>query len=77
MTAMLSFAHDFEAGGIYYNITSSSAPYMVEVTYKGTYSTQYSNEYSDAVSIPSSVIIMASPTKLRASAVLLSIVAPA
>ena len=53
---MLSFAHDFEAGGIYYNITSSSAPYMVEVTYKGTYSTQYSNEYSGAVSIPSSVI---------------------
>ena len=56
MTAMLSFAHDFEAGGIYYNITSSSAPYMVEVTYKGTYSTQFSNEYSGAVSIPSSVI---------------------
>ena len=56
MAAMLSFAHDFETGGIYYNITSSSAPYMVEVTYKGTYSTQYSNEYSGAVSIPSSVI---------------------
>ena len=56
MMAMLSFAHDFESGGIYYRITSSSAPYMVEVTYQGTNSTQYSNEYSGAVSIPSSVV---------------------
>ncbi len=56
MMAMLSFAHDFEAGGIYYNITSSSAPYMVEVTYQGTDSSQYGNEYSGAVSIPSSVV---------------------
>ena len=48
MTAMLSFAYDFEAGGIYYNITSSSAPYTVMVTSGGT-------RYTGTVTIPSSV----------------------
>ncbi len=52
---MLSFAHDFEVDGIYYNITSSSEPYTVEVTYKGTSYFQYYNEYKGAVTIPSSV----------------------
>ena len=44
---MLSFAHDFEVGGIYYSITSSTAPYTVEVTYV--------NYNYDTVTIPSSV----------------------
>ena len=55
MTAMLSFAHDFEADGIYYKITSSSAPYTVAVTYRGTYYYSYSNEYTEAVTIPATV----------------------
>ncbi|MBR2249466.1 MAG: hypothetical protein IJ844_02985 [Prevotella sp.] len=55
MMAMLSFAHDFEVGGIYYWITSSSAPYTVAVTYKGTSNSQYNNEYSAEVTIPESV----------------------
>lgn len=55
MTAMLSFAHDFESGGIYYWITSSSAPYTVAVTYRGTSYSQYSNEYTGEVTIPESV----------------------
>ncbi|MBQ3741205.1 MAG: leucine-rich repeat domain-containing protein [Prevotella sp.] len=55
MTAMLSFAHDFEVGGIYYWITSSSAPYTVAVTYQGTSYNQYSNEYTGAVTIPATV----------------------
>ena len=54
MTAMLSFAYDFEAGGIYYKITSSS-DLTVAVTHKGTPSRQYSNEYTGDVTIPESV----------------------
>ena len=46
--ALLSFAHSFEVGGIYYNITSSTAPYTVAVTY-------CNYNYTDAVAIPSSV----------------------
>ena len=55
MAAMLSFAHDFEAGGIYYNITSSTAPYTVAVTYQGTSYSEYSNEYTGSVTIPDKV----------------------
>lgn len=55
MIAMLSFAHDFYVDGIYYNITSSSEPYTVEVTYKGTYAYTYDNEYTGSVTIPESV----------------------
>ena len=55
MAAMLSFAHDFESGGIYYWITSSSAPYTVAVTYKGTYYNDYSNVYTGSVTIPEKV----------------------
>ena len=54
MTVMLSFAHDFEKGGIYYKITSLS-DLTVAVTYLGEYSVSYSNEYTGAVTIPSSV----------------------
>ncbi len=59
MTAMLSFAHDFEVVNadrktIYYNITSST-DLTVEVTYKGTNYIQYSNEYTGDVTIPESV----------------------
>ncbi len=61
MMALLSFAHDFEVKNadektIYYNITSSSAPYTVAVTYQGTSYSQYSNEYTGHVSIPATVI---------------------
>ena len=44
------FAYDFQVGGIYYNITSNTAPYTVEVTYASG-----ANVYSGPVSIPSSV----------------------
>ena len=36
------WAYDFQSGDLYYNITSTSAPYTVEVTYKGLRS-NYSN----------------------------------
>ena len=60
MMALLSFAHDFEVKNadektIYYNITSSTAPYTVAVTYQGTSYSQYQNEYEDVVNIPESV----------------------
>ena len=48
-------AHDFEVGGIYYNITSTT-DFTVGVTYRGNYSSQYSNEYTGSVVIPESVI---------------------
>ena len=53
--AMLSFAHDFYVDGIYYNITSSSEPYTVAVTYKGTYYDEFSGEYTGDVIIPESI----------------------
>ena len=61
MMAMLSFAHDFEVDNadgktIYYDITSSSAPYTVAVTYRGTYDSEYYNEYTGDVTIPATVI---------------------
>jgi len=46
--------HDFEAGGIYYNITSSAEPYTVAVTYQGTFNDP-SNEYLGEASIPETV----------------------
>ena len=60
MTAMLSFAHDFEvkdADGktIYYEITSLSAPYTVAVTYQGTAYNEYMDEYTGSVTIPEKV----------------------
>ena len=47
-------AHDFEMGGIYYNILSEEDK-TVEVTYKGTSYNEYSNEYTGGVVIPQSV----------------------
>jgi len=55
MTAMLSFALDFEVDGIYYDIISSTAPYTVAVTYQGTSYSEYSNEYTGSVTIPEKV----------------------
>ena len=53
-------AEDFSAVNngdtIYYNITSSTSPLTVEVTYRGSSYSSYSNEYSGAVSIPDSVL---------------------
>lgn len=48
-------AYDFESGGIYYNITSTTNK-TVEVTYgKGTPPYEYMNTYSGSISIPSTV----------------------
>jgi len=55
MIAVLSFAYDFKAGGIYYNITSSTAPYTVAVTYQGISYSEYKNEYTGYVTIPEKV----------------------
>ena len=54
LCSVTASAHDFEVGGIYYNVTSAT-PLKVEVTYKGVWSSTYSNEYSENVVIPSSV----------------------
>ena len=53
LTAILSCAHDFEVDGICYNITSSSEPYTVAVTYKRTEPNEI--EYTGVVTIPESV----------------------
>lgn len=47
-------AHDFEVGGIYYNITNSTTK-KVAVTYSGSYSSSVANEYTGNVVIPESV----------------------
>ena len=47
-------AHDFEVGGIYYNITSS-ADMTVEVTFRGDSYSSYSREYTGSITIPESV----------------------
>ena len=49
-----AIAHDFEVGGVFYNVTSGTNS-EVEVTFKGSTSISYSNEYSGDVVIPSSV----------------------
>ncbi|MBR2935519.1 MAG: leucine-rich repeat domain-containing protein [Paludibacteraceae bacterium] len=51
MATTALWAYDFQSGDLYYNITSSSAPYTVEVTYKSMRS-NYSNT---SLTIPSSV----------------------
>ena len=55
MCATVTFAHDFEVGGIYYNILSETDK-TIEVTFKGSSYSEYSNEYSDNVVVPTSVI---------------------
>ena len=57
-------AHDFEVGGIFYNITSSS-DLTVEVTYKGNYPNSY-NEYSGDVFIPATVTYSSKTYKVTA-----------
>ena len=47
-------AHNFEVGGIYYNILSKTDK-TVEVTCKGSSYSHYSNEYSGSVVIPETV----------------------
>ena len=54
MASLTASAHDFEVGGIYYKITSST-DMTVEVTYQGSSYSEYGDEYSGAVSIPESV----------------------
>ena len=55
MVATVAMAHDFEVGGIYYNILSEKEK-TVEVTYRGGSYSSYDNEYTGSVDIPSSVI---------------------
>ena len=54
LCSTVASAHNFEVGGIYYNIISSS-DLTVEVTYKGNHSSAYDDEYSGAVVIPQTV----------------------
>ena len=55
LCSITTIAHDFEADGIYYNITSSE-DLTVEVTYRGDDSyNSYSNEYTGEVSIPENI----------------------
>ena len=54
LCSITASAHDFEVGGIYYNITSDD-DLTVAVTYRGNSSSPYSNEYSGAVTIPSTI----------------------
>ena len=49
-----SQAHDFEANGIYYQITNQETK-EVEITFQGAYYDEYTNRYSGVVNIPSSV----------------------
>ncbi|MBR4845666.1 MAG: leucine-rich repeat domain-containing protein, partial [Bacteroidaceae bacterium] len=51
---MLASAHDFELGGIYYNVLSS-ANLTVEVTYKGDYVSYNDDRYKGTVVIPETV----------------------
>ena len=65
MTALLSFAHDFEVKNvdgktIYYNITSSS-DLTVAVTYQGTFYSEYIDEYTGSVTIPEKVTYNGKP----------------
>ena len=66
LCATVATAHDFEVGGIYYNILSEEGK-TVEVTFDG----DYSNEYTGSVVIPESVTyegITYSVTSIGASA---------
>ena len=54
MVATVAMAHDFEVGGIYYDILSEEEK-TVKVTYRGYSYSNYSNEYTGSVDIPSMV----------------------
>ena len=55
MAASMASAHDFEVDGIYYQITSSTKPYTVAVSYKGSSWRSYLDEYTGSVTIPETV----------------------
>ncbi|MBO7315852.1 MAG: leucine-rich repeat domain-containing protein, partial [Paludibacteraceae bacterium] len=54
MVSSALFAYDFQSGDLYYNITSHSAPYTVEVTYQ-EYSSSSNYSGLTAVVVPSTV----------------------
>ena len=54
LCSTVATAHDFEVGGIFYNITSSTEK-TVAVTFKGDSYSAYSNEYTGDVTVPSTV----------------------
>ena len=54
IVSLSTSAHNFEVGGIYYNITSNE-DLTVAVTFRGNSYSSYSNEYSGQVSIPETV----------------------
>ena len=60
LCSTVATAHEFEVGGIFYNITSSTEK-TVEVTYKGDSYNAYSNEYTGDVTVPPSVIYKGRP----------------
>ena len=51
LTSIVTYAHDFEVDGIYYNITDPENK-EVAVTYKGFSYSHSDNEYSGEVVIP-------------------------
>ncbi|MDD6832568.1 MAG: leucine-rich repeat protein [bacterium] len=53
-TTATGFAHNFEEGGIYYNINTDET--SVTVTYQGNSWSAYPDEYTGAVVIPASVV---------------------
>lgn len=55
MFSNVVMSHDFEVGGIYYRISSTSAPLTVGVTYRGSSYTEYPNNYTGRVNIPKTV----------------------
>ena len=54
LCSLLASAHDFEVGGIYYNITSNT-DLTVAVTYRDDNYASYTDRYSGTVTIPSSI----------------------
>ena len=50
LCTLAASAHDFEVGGIYYNITDTTNK-TVEVTYRGSSSNEYLNEYSGDIMV--------------------------
>ena len=55
MAASMASAHDFEVDGIYYQITSSTTPYTVAVSYEGPSWDYSSDEYTGRITIPETV----------------------
>ena len=54
LCSTVATAHDFQIGGIFYNITSSTEK-TVSVTFRGYSFDTYSNEYTGDVTVPSTV----------------------